>query len=388
MPLLRHHHHHADDVLPYHRAVAVNVADDDEAKPRRPYSSFPSPRAPSSSSSSCLASANRLLLLFALACLLVAVASLAFAFSARAGAARRHQPPPAATSVAFRCGRAEDSLRSFLVSSRNYTAGEREKVLAVVGVHTEIGSAARRAALRATWFPPNPEDIVSLEHGTGLSFRFVIGRTKDKEKMADLQKEVDMYHDFLFIDAEEDTKPPQKMLAFFKAAYDMFDAEFYVKADDAIYLRPDRLAALLAKERSHHRTYIGCMKKGPVVNDPNMKWYESSWELLGNEYFSHASGLLYALSSEVVGSLAATKNDSLRMFDYEDVTVGSWMLSMNVKHEDIRAMCDSMCTPTSIAVWDSKKCSNSCNPAEIAKVLHNTTLCSKSPTLPPEVEDE
>lgn len=34
----------------------------------------------------------------------------------------------------------------------------------------------------------------------------------------------------------------------------------------------DRLAALLAKERLQHRTYVGCMKKGPVVNDPNMKW--------------------------------------------------------------------------------------------------------------------
>lgn len=45
------------------------------------------------------------------------------------------------------------------------------------------------------------------------------------------------------------------------------------------------------------------------------------------------------------------------MFDYEDVTIGAWMLAMNVKHEDNRAMCDSVCTPTSIAVWDSKKCS-------------------------------
>ena len=34
----------------------------------------------------------------------------------------------------------------------------------------------------------------------------------------------------------------------------------------------DRLAALLAKERPEHWTYVGCMKKGPVVNDPNMKW--------------------------------------------------------------------------------------------------------------------
>uniref|UniRef100_A0A452Y6Q2 Hexosyltransferase n=1 Tax=Aegilops tauschii subsp. strangulata TaxID=200361 RepID=A0A452Y6Q2_AEGTS len=136
------------------------------------------------------------------------------------------------------------SLRSFLASSGNYSAGDREKVLAVVGVHTELGSAARRAALRATWFPPNPEGVVSLEHGFGLSFRFVIRRTKDKEKMADLQKEVDMYHDFLFIDADEGTKPPEKMLAYFKAAYDMFHAEFYVKADDTIYLRPGKFCDL------------------------------------------------------------------------------------------------------------------------------------------------
>ena len=39
--------------------------------------------------------------------------------------------------------------------------------------------------------------------------------------------------------------------------------------------------------------------------------YESSWGLLGNEYFTHASGALYALSSEVVGALAIAKNDRL-----------------------------------------------------------------------------
>ncbi|CAD6334363.1 unnamed protein product [Miscanthus lutarioriparius] len=367
------HRHHDDDLLPYRRS-------DDEAKPRRPYT----PTFPSSP-----ASANRRLLFFAVACLVLAAASFAFAVSTSRNRQPLPQPPP---TVAFRCGHAEDSLRSFLAASShgNFSAGDREKVLAVVGVHTEHGnfSAARRAALRATWFPPNPEGIVSLEHGTGLSFRFVTRRLKDKDKMEDLQKEADTYHDFLFIDADEDTKPPQKMLAFFKAAYHMFNAEFYVKANDDIYMRPDRLAALLAKERPQHKTYIGCMKKGPVVNDPNMKWYESSWELLGNEYFMHASGSLYALSSEVVEALATAKSDSLRMFDYEDVTIGAWMLAMNVKHEDNRAMCDSICTPTSIAVWDSKKCSGTCNIADKIKQLHNTTVCSKSPTLPPEVEEE
>ncbi|KAL5219033.1 hypothetical protein ABZP36_019717 [Zizania latifolia] len=91
-------------VLPNHSAVA----DDDEAKLRRPYSSL---RAPSSSSSS--ASTNRLLLLFALTYLLIDVASLAFAFSPRTAAAHLHQPPHATVAVAavaFRCGRVEDSL--------------------------------------------------------------------------------------------------------------------------------------------------------------------------------------------------------------------------------------------------------------------------------------
>jgi hypothetical protein len=98
-------------------------------------------------------------LLFSGACLLIAAASLSFAVSSRRRP-RRPQPP----SIAFRCGRAEDLLRSFLASAspphRNYSTGDREKVLDSVVVHTELGSAARRAALHTTGFPPNPEDIV------------------------------------------------------------------------------------------------------------------------------------------------------------------------------------------------------------------------------------
>ena len=39
-----------------------------------------------------------------------------------------------------------------------------------------------------------------------------------------------------------------------------------------ISLCADRLSLLLAKERSHPQTYIGCMKKGPVFTDPKLKW--------------------------------------------------------------------------------------------------------------------
>lgn len=46
-----------------------------------------------------------------------------------------------------------------------------------------------------------------------------------------------------------------------------------------------------------------------------------------------------------------------RMFMNEDVTIGVWMLAMDVEHEDNRAICDTSCNPTSIAVWDLPRCS-------------------------------
>ena len=48
---------------------------------------------------------------------------------------------------------------------------------------------------------------------------------------------------------------------------------------------------------------------------------------------------------------------SFRFFINEDVTVGAWMLAMNVNHEDNRDLCDPTCKSTSVAVWDIPKCS-------------------------------
>ncbi|KAF3793327.1 putative beta-1-3-galactosyltransferase 12 [Nymphaea thermarum] len=291
----------------------------------------------------------------------------------------------------LRCRGSEDTARVARLANSHRSQAHidfipRPRLLGVVGVQTSFFSRENRMALRDTWFPAGHEELLRLEHATGLAFRFVIGRTNDAKKNADLQEEVDKYNDFLLLDIEEEEglKLPYKTLAFFKAAFDLFDAEFYVKLDDGVYLRPDRLATLLARDRINPATYIGCMKKGSVVTDPKMKWYEPAGHLLGKEYFYHAYGPLYALSAEVVAALANTRNDSLRIFSHEDVTIGLWMLAMNVNHEDSRAMCDSQCTPTSIAVWDVSKCSGLCNPVDSLRELHKTSMCSKSPTMSPD----
>lgn len=319
--------------------------------------------------------------LFSFAFFLIGLICLVSSFSTS-------RSPPRTVTV-YKCDRSEDTLRSF-VESRSGGGDEtkvkkKDKLLGIVGIQTGFASFERRMALRSTWFPSDPDGLVNLERSTGLAFRFVIGRTTNATRMAELKKEEEKYHDFMLIDVEEETiKPPYKTLAFLKAAFILFEAEFYVKADDNIYMRPDRLATLLARDRAHRLTYIGCMKKGPVVTDPKQKWYESLGHLIGNEYFLHAYGPIYALSTDVVATLATAKNDSLRMFNNEDVTVGAWVLSMNVHYEDSRALCHTKCTASSVAVWDMPRCSGLCDPVDKMKELHNITVCSKSPTLPPE----
>ncbi|KAJ6824403.1 putative beta-1,3-galactosyltransferase 14 [Iris pallida] len=260
-------------------------------------------------------------------------------------------------------------------------AVERHKVMGFVGVQTGFGSTGRRSSLRKTWFPSDRQALLRLEESTGLAFRFVIGKTKDRFKMAALKREVEEYDDFMLLDIEEEySKLPYKTLAFFKAAYALFDSEFYVKADDDIYLRPDRLSLLLAKERSNPQTYLGCMKKGPVFTDPKLKWYEPLSYMLGKEYFLHAYGPIYALSAEVVASITALRNNSFRLFSNEDVTIGAWMLAMNVNHENDHALCAPECTTSSIAVWDIPKCSGLCNPEAKMLTLHKQEICFDSPT--------
>ena len=53
--------------------------------------------------------------------------------------------------------------------------------------------------------------LCRLEEATGLTFRFVIGKTNDKSKMLELKKEVAEYDDFLLLDIEEEySKLPYK----------------------------------------------------------------------------------------------------------------------------------------------------------------------------------
>ncbi|KAJ6423458.1 hypothetical protein OIU84_024417 [Salix udensis] len=322
-----------------------------------------------------------------ISCLLIGVSGFIFGLTSFLATSHTYRcsndPPPRSVRVVWETNsNKNDNGGGNTVLLDGGERRERHKVMGFVGIQTGFGSSGRRRSLRKTWMPSDRQGLQRLEESTGLAFRFIIGRTNDKSKTAELKREIAEYDDFLLLDIEEQySNLPYKTLAFFKAAYALFDSEFYVKADDDIYLRPDRLSTLLAKERAHSQTYLGCLKKGPVFTDPKLKWYEPLSYLLGKEYFLHAYGPIYALSADVVASLAALRDNSFRMFSNEDVTIGAWMLAMNVNHEDNRALCSPECTPSSIAVWDIPNCSGLCNPEARLLQLHQQESCSKSPTM-------
>jgi hypothetical protein len=78
--------------------------------------------------------------------------------------------------------------------------------------------------------------------------------------------------------------------------------------------KADRLAALLAKERAQHKTYIGCMKKGPVVNDPNMKWSV-------NQFLFQEICITNKMVSSNSGTYVASKLISIRLFCIHSIVI-------------------------------------------------------------------
>lgn len=86
-------------------------------------------------------------------CLLVGVIGIVFSLSVLSG-------PPRTVAV-YRCGRSEDTLRTFRSRSGAGADGDaRPKLLGFVGIQTGFDSAERRAALRSTWFPSDPDGLL------------------------------------------------------------------------------------------------------------------------------------------------------------------------------------------------------------------------------------
>ncbi|MCO5567547.1 hypothetical protein L7F22_021241 [Adiantum nelumboides] len=266
-------------------------------------------------------------------------------------------------------------------SNQDSTSSKTQKVFMVIGINTAFSSRKRRDSVRQTWMPTGKK-LKDLEAEKGIVIRFVIGQGSTPNGILNraIQAEESQHHDFLRLEHVEGYHElSAKTKIFFATALLLWDAEFYIKVDDDVHVNLGALGNTLAKHRKKPRVYIGCMKSGPVLAQKDVKYYEPEhWKFggQGNKYFKHATGQLYAISKEL--ALYILKNlDILHKYANEDVSLGSWLIGLDMEQIDDKRLCCStleceaklQAGAACVASFD-RSCSGICNSVERLRVVH------------------
>ncbi|KAK3188385.1 hypothetical protein Dsin_027946 [Dipteronia sinensis] len=264
----------------------------------------------------------------------------------------------------------------------------KRKYFMVIGINTAFSSRKRRDSVRSTWMPQG-EKRRKLEEEKGIVLRFVIGHSSTSGGILDraIEAEEKIHGDFLRLNHIEGyLELSAKTKTYFATAVAMWDAEFYIKVDDDIHVNLGTLGMTLAGHRMKPRVYLGCMKSGPVLAKKGVKYHEPEyWKFgeVGNKYFRHATGQLYAISKDLATYISENQN-ILHKYANEDVSLGSWFIGLDVEHVDNRRLC---CGTPPDCDWKAQlgnicvatfdwKCSGICKSVERIKQVHE--LCGES----------
>ncbi|PKA56647.1 putative beta-1,3-galactosyltransferase 8 [Apostasia shenzhenica] len=237
------------------------------------------------------------------------------------------------------------SLEMELAITRTNKMGRPiKKAFVVIGINTAFSSRRRRDSLRETWVPRGSK-LRKLEQEKGIVLRFVIGRSSPAGGGA-LDRAIDAEEaetkDFLRLEHVEGYHElSTKTRVFFTTIISIWDADFYVKVDDDVHVNLGMLVSTLARYKAKPRTYIGCMKSGPVLSQKGVKYHEPEfWKFgeEGNKYFRHATGQIYAISKDLAAYISVN-SPILHRYANEDVSLGSWLIGLDVNHIDERSMC-------------------------------------------------
>lgn len=131
--------------------------------------------------------------------------------------------------------------------------------------------------------------------------RFVVGyseQTNDAEEAA-LQTEMATHKDIIRVNMVDSyDQLTHKTLRIFGDAVEKVDAHFYFKVDDDVAVNLEALRLYLQELRGQPNLYIGCMKSGPVLTDPNLKWYEpNAWRF--GDATSEVRMVLYGVRTDI-----------------------------------------------------------------------------------------
>ncbi|KAG5229641.1 beta-1,3-galactosyltransferase [Salix suchowensis] len=238
------------------------------------------------------------------------------------------------------------------VLTENDGAHAKKRQLVVIGIMTRFGNKNNRDAVRKAWMGTGAI-LKKMENEKGIVARFVIGKSANPGDNMDRGIDIEnrQSNDFIILDdlVEGTEDLPKKARLFFTYAAERWDAEFYAKVNDNIYVTIDALGTALAAHFDKPRAYIGCMKSGQVYSEPSHKWYEPDWWKFGDKksYFRHASGEMYVIS-RALAKFVSINRSILRTYAHDDVSAGSWFLGLDVLHVDEGKFCCSSWTSGAI----------------------------------------
>ncbi|XP_057450038.1 hydroxyproline O-galactosyltransferase HPGT1-like isoform X2 [Lotus japonicus] len=187
-------------------------------------------------------------------------------------ACREQQKKLSALEMELTAARKEGFVSKHLSGDNEKQKHPTKKVLSVIGVMTTFGRRKNRDAIRKAWMPTGTA-MKKLADQKGVIVRFVIGRSANRGDSLDkeIETEISQTNDFIILDnqVEAPEERAKKIKSFFIYAVDNWDAEFYAKVNDDVYVNLDALGGVLTSHLDKPRVYIGCMKSGQVFSEPS-----------------------------------------------------------------------------------------------------------------------
>ena len=207
----------------------------------------------------------------------------------------------------------------------------------VILILSAPGGVIRRNAIRGTWLHNYHSGMLKV------TSRFLIGTNRlIKEKIGNLTIEQNQFDDLLFFDDLKDSYSnlSSKVLLGLRWAYETQKFDFLIKTDDDSYVRIDQVTKNLQQMNCNDRLYWGYFM-GHALPEPSGKWAEHGW-FNCQHYLPYAMGGGYVMSRGVL-SLIMRFSHRLKLYNNEDVTVGSWTAPFKLfRKHDIRFDVESL----------------------------------------------
>mmetsp|Transcript_90667 Transcript_90667/g.280393 ORF Transcript_90667/g.280393 Transcript_90667/m.280393 type:complete len:595 (-) Transcript_90667:78-1862(-) len=191
--------------------------------------------------------------------------------------------------------------------------------LAFVGIYSARGNFEKRQAVRSTWGRVMTELY-------GLRYRFFLGEASPGSSIDEMRvrRELEEHNDLVFLEATEGYRMnSRKGLLFLEWIALRAEAEFLLKVDDDVYLRPVPLLEQLRQRPPAQYAWGIFDYISPVPREEDHNFYNTEEDFPFEVFPPYPRGVVRVLSMDVVRLLArASREGRLRMIYGDDPCIG------------------------------------------------------------------